>query len=1020
MEQQLTTPFMGVHFNRQVMFAAMIGAACIVVATDTASAMRSQDLESLRAEYFQQLGAHRYADAERTARQILLLVERSVGTSPDALINALHSLAITYMWQGRFDEAIQLYQRAQRTAERELPPDNPALWMSVNMLADAYMQQGLHFDAESYAKQAIRIAEQNFPTSHPALATSLATLGKLYRDERRFDQAEPLMLRSLDVARNNFPPEHLAVTMTLVQTAQLYAQMQQPAESERYFKQALRNLKKTPDTTAPVLETVLAGLAQGRMQQHRPEEAEPYFRRALQVAEKLHGTDSAEASTNLRMLAAVYLMTDRTSEADNLFRRALDIDRRAIGSSRLALSDSIAGMATVLLAQNRLADAAEYFGRSFAVMKEAVGPNDPCLETPLAIGAMLMTAVEKWDDAEELIDRAIALARTDQGLHLDHTIRARIRWMKGDRSGALEDAHRAIELAESVRTAAAGTEFDVARLFGDFADAYELVVEFQTQLGNVSDAFAAAESSRARSLIDQLSLQGVSAVAGLPEHEAETFRDRYRTVRLQLTRTVKQLQMLDQRQDISSAEKDRVRETLKADGTRFNMELIEVVRDIHNANPAYRQMLSRDNRPASLETIQKWVADQKALLLQYVIGHDGAYCFVVSGDSAPRLEMLTAADTESKSLGIPSGRLNSERLTAAMTIDGAPLSHALSRHVVADDVSARLAAACKTLIPKRERQALQDGQYHTLIVVPDGPLSFVPFECLVVKPNDDGITYLLDVGPPVLYGPSATVLYNLAAQRHVTNRSTASPVLTVGDPAYDSQQDEQDNGDSVLDRISLQSRYWSVGGPLRRLPYSAWESTWVAEVFREEDIGVTRLVQAEATEINVREAMADRRMVHLACHGLASREHGNFLGALAFTPGNGDDTDPDNDGFLTLSEIYNLNLRGCELAILSACETNFGPRQKGEGVWALSRGFLVAGARRVVASNWLVDDEAAASLISYFCSSLAQAQSNGEEPDYATALHEAKKWVRDQEKWKSPYYWATFVLVGPGKTIQTN
>ena len=126
-------------------------------------------------------------------------------------------------------------------------------------------------------------------------------------------------------------------------------------------------------------------------------------------------------------------------------------------------------------------------------------------------------------------------------------------------------------------------------------------------------------------------------------------------------------------------------------------------------------------------------------------------------------------------------------------------------------------------------------------------------------------------------------------------------------------------------------------------------------------------------------------------------------------------------GFYEFQRIEVLTTEVTEHAeILSACETNFGPQQKGEGVWPLSRGFLVAGARRVVTSNWLVDDEAAASLTSYFCSSLAQAQSYGEEPDYATALHEAKKWVRDQEKWKSPYYWATFVLVGPGKTIQTN
>ncbi len=78
----------------------------------------------------------------------------------------------------------------------------------------------------------------------------------------------------------------------------------------------------------------------------------------------------------------------------------------------------------------------------------------------------------------------------------------------------------------------------------------------------------------------------------------------------------------------------------------------------------------------------------------------------------------------------------------------------------------------------------------------------------------------------------------------------------------------------------------------------------------------------------------------------------------------------------------------------------------------MSRGFLVAGARRVVASNWLVDDEAAASLVSYFCGGAVKTNERDGTSDYAAALHRAKRWVRNQEKWSSPYYWATFVLIG--------
>lgn len=67
----------------------------------------------------------------------------------------------------------------------------------------------------------------------------------------------------------------------------------------------------------------------------------------------------------------------------------------------------------------------------------------------------------------------------------------------------------------------------------------------------------------------------------------------------------------------------------------------------------------------------------------------------------------------------------------------------------------------------------------------------------------------------------------------------------------------------------------------------------------------------------------------------------------------------------------------------------------------------------MVASNWLVDDEAAASLISYFCGGIANDEKKENPLGYAHRLHAAKKWIRDQDKWKSPYYWAPFVLVGP-------
>jgi len=279
-----------------------------------------------------------------------------------------------------------------------------------------------------------------------------------------------------------------------------------------------------------------------------------------------------------------------------------------------------------------------------------------------------------------------------------------------------------------------------------------------------------------------------------------------------------------------------------------------------------------------------------------------------------------------------------------------------------------------------------------------------------VVENGAAPRYLLDVGPPVVYAPSATVLASLAERPAGSSHSGRAPILTLGNPTY-SGSGAPDSND-LLASLSSRGTFRSVGGRLASLPFSGTESTWVEQTFRKAGLAVDSLRGPAATEAAIRSQASNRKIIHLACHGLTDQTHGNLFGALAVTPGSNTSL-PSDDGFLTLAELYELDLKTCELAILSACDTNFGPNQRGEGTWALSRGFLVAGARRVVASNWLVDDEAAASLVSYCAAGIAKDWTKPSGPNYAKRLHDAKRWVRQQDKWKSPYYWGGFVLVGP-------
>jgi CHAT domain-containing protein len=112
------------------------------------------------------------------------------------------------------------------------------------------------------------------------------------------------------------------------------------------------------------------------------------------------------------------------------------------------------------------------------------------------------------------------------------------------------------------------------------------------------------------------------------------------------------------------------------------------------------------------------------------------------------------------------------------------------------------------------------------------------------------------------------------------------------------------------------------------------------------------------------------------------------------------------DGFLQTRDVYKLKL-SADLVVLSACQTALGKDVRGEGLIGLSRGFMYAGAPRIVASLWPVPDRAAFELMRRFYEGILK---RGLRP--AAALRAAQVAVRRDRRWRSPSCWAAFTLQG--------
>jgi CHAT domain-containing protein len=150
-------------------------------------------------------------------------------------------------------------------------------------------------------------------------------------------------------------------------------------------------------------------------------------------------------------------------------------------------------------------------------------------------------------------------------------------------------------------------------------------------------------------------------------------------------------------------------------------------------------------------------------------------------------------------------------------------------------------------------------------------------------------------------------------------------------------------------------------------------------------------------------ALSQYRVVHFATHGVINDEHPELSGLLLSLY---DHHRQPQNGFLQMHEIYNLNIP-VELVVLSACETTVGKEMKGEGLPGLSRAFIYAGARRVVASLWEVADGSTATLMNAFYKKLLLEQKRP-----AAALREAQLEIWNTNRNESPYAWAAFVTYG--------
>ncbi|WP_019616510.1 CHAT domain-containing protein [Psychromonas ossibalaenae] len=475
----------------------------------------------------------------------------------------------------------------------------------------------------------------------------------------------------------------------------------------------------------------------------------------------------------------------------------------------------------------------------------------------------------------------------------------------GRPSEALNYYKQSVEVIEEQRSTI-NTEASKIGFIGNKEAVYQDLVSLLIKQGKLEQAFIYAERSKARALIDTL--------ASKQDFSPKNVDERPPMLLAQLNKIDSDLKTADYSEASGrsrSADRGLLRKT-------------------------QQQLQTAQPELASLVTVS---APEVAELQQRLAGDETLIEFYGSGTQLFAFLLSRS--------GIKAAVLNGEDLAAAVS--------ALRDDLQKNDSNAYQHNA--NLLYQRLFKPLKD-ELHTekLIIVPHGPLHYLPFNALY-----NGSDFLIDQYDISIL-PSASVMAFL------NKRTTATqPLLVLGNPEL---------GDAKL-----------------ALPGAEQEAKAIAS----QQPGATLLLGADATETQIKQHGALFKVLHFASHGIFNPQTPLSSGLLLAK-------DKSNDGILTVRELYELNLNA-DLVTLSACETGLGKIANGDDVVGFTRGFLYAGTNSIISSLWKVDDQATSQLMQHFYANLVNSS------DKRLALKKAQLAVKADYN-RHPYYWAAFQLTG--------
>ncbi len=777
-----------------------------------------------------------------------------------------------------------------------------------------------------------------------AEANALNNIGKIYNDGANWEKALDYYGQALVVYRSLGSKENEAVALGNIGIT--YYQSGEEQKALDYLQESLPLVRTGTNRNTEAYTLLNIGRVYGRMGDYP--KALDYYSKA-QAIQKETGNRSNEGET-LDQIGVTYSAQGQLDKAVEYHRQALEIQRTAGNVRREAFALTNLGEAHNLL--NQPDKALEYFNQALAIFRNIGDPDS---------AATVLEGVARSEDK------------------------------RGSFEAARKNIAESIAQIETVRSRSGSLQLR-ASYRASVENAYEFYIDLLMRQhaknpaqGFDAEALKASERGRARSLVEKLNEAPIDIRQGIEPGLLEKERD------LKLVLNAKA-----QREMQLKARKGSAQEiaTLQKEISALEEEFQQVQSAIRRNSPQYSALTQP--QPLGLKEIQAQL-DSETVLLEYALGQERSYLWVVAPDSLKTFALPKRQQIETVA------RQMSESLVARSVVKSLETPAQRRDRIYESDQKVHQAAA--QLSRMILSPAADSFANKRLVIVADGALQYVPFAALQDAEKR-----------PIIFDHEIVSLQSASAfalqRRNLSNREPApKTVAVIADPVFSTSDARVKGAASVAQSNATDSTriIEHVAGPggngqmaIRRLPYTRSEADRILAVAPREssmkvvDFGANRSIATS-------DELSKYRYVHFATHGYLDTERADLSAiVLSMVDAQG----KPQDGFLRAHDIYNLKLPA-ELVVLSACETGLGKDVAGEGLEGLTRGFMYAGARRVIVSLWNVNDRATAILMHRLYNGMLRSNKTP-----AAALRAAQIEMMRIKQMDSPYYWAAFVMQG--------